>query len=54
MARDSKVTMPMTSAGIVGMSSDMSSGGIEIDPKVMIVVVFVFVAVILAVGMFIG
>ena len=53
MARD-KVTMPMASAGIIGASSDVSVGGIEIDPKVVIVAVFVLVLVIVAAGMIIG
>lgn len=54
MARDSKVSMPMTSAGIIGASSDINIGGFEIDPKIVIVVVFALVVIIVAAGMFIG
>ncbi len=50
MAQD-KISMPMTSAGIIGMSSDVKIGGFEIDPKVLIVVVFAFVIIIVAAGM---
>lgn len=44
--------MPMASAGIIGVSSDMKIAGIEIDPKSLIIfalvlVVFVKVATIL-------
>jgi len=44
----------MTSAGIIGASSDINIGGFEIDPKIVIVVVFALVVIIVAAGMFIG
>jgi preprotein translocase subunit Sec61beta len=45
MAKDS-VTMPMASAGIVGMSADTKLSGIEIDPKAYIIAVFVLVIIV--------
>ena len=50
MAQD-KVTMPMTSAGIIGFSPDIKISGFEIDPKTLIVVVFAFVVVVKIAGM---
>ncbi|MFH1520256.1 MAG: hypothetical protein ABID61_01285 [Candidatus Micrarchaeota archaeon] len=45
MAKDS-VTMPMASAGIIGMSPDMKLGGIEFDPKVFVIAVFLMVIIV--------
>ncbi|VVC04622.1 Uncharacterised protein [Candidatus Bilamarchaeum dharawalense] len=42
MAKDS-VSMPMASAGIIGMSPDMKISGIEFDPKAFVIAVFVVV-----------
>ena len=42
----SSVRMPMTSAGIIGVSSDMEIGGIKVDPKVIIVGTLAFVGVV--------
>ena len=41
--KQESVSMPMSSAGIVGFSSDMKIAGIEIDPKMLIAATFVFV-----------
>lgn len=41
-----KVSMPMSSAGIVGMSSDIKIGGREIDPKMVIAAVFLLVVIV--------
>lgn len=38
-----KVAMPMSAAGIVGMSSDMKISGREIDPKIILVAVVLLV-----------
>lgn len=42
MAQD-KVTMPMSSAGIMGFSSDTKLEGIQLDPKMFVIAAFVFV-----------
>jgi len=41
--KEEKVSMPMTSAGIIGFSSDMKIAGFEIDPKALIIATVVFV-----------
>jgi len=38
-----RVSMPMASAGILGISSDSKIAGIEIDPKVIVIATVVFV-----------
>lgn len=45
MAKDS-VTMPMASAGIIGMSPDMKLSGIEFDPKAFVIAVFLIVVLV--------
>jgi len=52
MAQD-KVTMPMTSAGIIGFSPDTKLSGIEIDPKTVIVATFTVVILVNIAGIFI-
>lgn len=47
--KQERVSMPMASAGIVGMSSDMKISGIEIEPKMLIVGALIFVFVVKAV-----
>jgi preprotein translocase subunit Sec61beta len=44
--KQEKVSMPMSSAGIVGFSSDMKISGIEIDPKVLVAFALVFVIIV--------
>jgi preprotein translocase subunit Sec61beta len=44
--KQEKVSMPMSSAGIVGFSSDMKIAGFEMDPKTLVIVTFVFVIVV--------
>ena len=44
--KQEKVSMPMSSAGIVGFSSDMKIAGMEMDPKFVIALALVFVAVV--------
>jgi preprotein translocase subunit Sec61beta len=41
--KEEKVSMPMTSAGIVGFSPDIKIAGREIEPKTLIIVTVVFV-----------
>ncbi|MFH1785562.1 MAG: hypothetical protein ABH842_03970 [Candidatus Micrarchaeota archaeon] len=53
MAKDT-ITMPMASAGIVGMSPDTKLSGIEFDPKAFIVAVFVFVIIVHVASMTVG
>lgn len=45
MAKDS-VSMPMASAGIIGMSPDMKISGIEFDPKAFVIAVFLIVVIV--------
>lgn len=40
------LSMPMTSAGIVGLGSDMELSGIKMDPRSFIIAVAILVAVI--------
>jgi len=44
--KSNKVSMPMTSAGIIGISSDVDISGISIDPRAIIVATFVFVGIV--------
>lgn len=53
MAQD-KVTMPMTSAGIVGFAPDIKISGFEIDPKALIIAVFVLVVAVKILGVLIS
>lgn len=43
---EERVTMPMTSAGIIGFSPDIKISGFEIDPKVLIVATFALVLIV--------
>jgi preprotein translocase subunit Sec61beta len=45
-----KVAMPMSSAGIVGMSSDMKIEGKEMDPKVVIIAIIILVVIVHVAG----
>lgn len=45
-----KVAMPMSSAGIVGMSSDMKIEGKDIDPKVVIAAIVLLVVIVQIAG----
>ncbi|MEW5996662.1 MAG: hypothetical protein AB1657_03640 [Candidatus Micrarchaeota archaeon] len=47
------MSMPMTSAGIVGLSADMELSGIKMDPRSFIIGVAVLVAVIKIAGYFV-
>jgi preprotein translocase subunit Sec61beta len=40
--KQERVSMPMASAGILGMAPDMKLSGIEFDPKSVIIATFVF------------
>jgi len=44
--KQESVSMPMSSAGIVGFSSDMKIAGVEIEPKTLIAATLVFVAIV--------
>jgi preprotein translocase subunit Sec61beta len=48
--KQSSVSMPMASAGIVGLSHDTKISGIEIEPKLLIVAAVVIVIVIKVAG----
>ncbi len=45
-----KVTMPMTSAGIIGFSPDMKISGFEVEPKLFLISAVVVVLIIKVVG----
>ena len=44
------LSMPMTSAGIVGLSADMELSGIKMDPRNFVIAVAILVAVIKIAG----
>ena len=52
--KQNSVSMPMASAGLVGMSHDMKISGIEIEPKVLIISSLIIVIVIKIAGIFIN
>ena len=41
-----KVTMPMTSAGIIGFSPDTKLSGFQISPKAVVIATFILVIVV--------
>ena len=43
-----KVTMPMTSAGIIGFSPDTKLSGFEISPKTIVIATFILVILVKA------
>ncbi len=43
--------MPMSSAGIVGMSSDMKIEGKEMDPKIVIAAIILLVVIVQIAGL---
>jgi preprotein translocase subunit Sec61beta len=44
--KQQSVSMPMSSAGIIGVSSDMKISGYEIDPKALVTFALVLVVVV--------
>lgn len=50
-SKQDKVSMPMTSAGIIGFSPDMKISGMEMDPKILVIAI-VLTVVIVHVGTF--
>ena len=44
------LSMPMTSAGIVGLSADMELSGVKMDPRNFVIAVAILVAVIKIAG----
>jgi preprotein translocase subunit Sec61beta len=44
--KQEKVSMPMSSAGIVGFSPDIKISGIEIDPKMLMIGALVFIVIV--------
>ena len=51
--RSERVSMPMGSAGIIGMGSDVEIEGIKVDPKVIIMGIMIFVAIVKIASIFI-
>ena len=51
--KSNRVSMPMTSAGIIGMSADVQIAGIAIDPKSIIIATLIFVGVVKLLGILI-
>jgi len=44
--KQEKVSMPMSSAGIVGFSPDIKISGFEIDPKALMIAAMLFVVIV--------
>ncbi|MDD5340712.1 MAG: preprotein translocase subunit Sec61beta [Candidatus ainarchaeum sp.] len=44
--KEEKVSMPMTSAGIVGFSPDIKIAGLEIEPKTLVIATVALVVVV--------
>ncbi len=44
--KQEQVSMPMSSAGIVGFSSDMKLAGIEIEPKTIVAAALILIVVV--------
>ena len=49
-----KVTMPMTSAGIIGFSPDTKLGGFEMSPKTVVIATFILVIVVKVASIIVG
>lgn len=52
--KEEKVSMPMTSAGIIGFAPDIKIGGMEIEPKVLVAAAVIFVLVVKAASIALG
>ncbi len=46
----SKVSMPMSNAGILGITSDTRLGGIEMEPKIIVIGIVAFIVLVKIVG----
>jgi preprotein translocase subunit Sec61beta len=44
--KSEKISMPVSSAGILGLSPDMETSGIKIDPRVVVTAAIVFVLIV--------
>ncbi len=53
-AREERVSMPMTSAGIIGCAPDMKIAGKEIDPKSLVIAVVLIVVIVQIANFFVG
>jgi len=49
--KQQSVSMPMSSAGIMGFSPDVERGGMQIDPKLFVAVTVGFVIIIKLTGL---
>jgi preprotein translocase subunit Sec61beta len=45
-SKQEKVSMPMTSAGIIGFAPDMKLSGMEIDPKYLVMAIVLIVVIV--------
>lgn len=52
--KQEKVSMPMTSAGILGMGADVKISGIEMDPRNVIIATLVLVIIVKVAGIVIS
>jgi len=52
--KQDRVSMPMSSAGIIGFSPDLKISGVELDPKMIIAAVVVLVLVVNAAAFVLG
>lgn len=53
MSSSGSVRMPMTSAGIIGIGSDVEIEGIKVDPRAIIVATLIMVGLVKVAGIFI-
>lgn len=44
--KSEKVSMPMSSAGILGLSPDMETSGIKVNPRTIVIGVIVFIVLV--------
>ncbi len=51
--KQEQVSMPMSSAGIVGFSSDMKLAGIEMEPRFVVAAALLLVVIVKAADLFI-
>ena len=52
-AKSGSVRMPMTSAGIIGIGSDVEIEGIKVDPRTIIIATLIIVGLVKVAGIFI-
>lgn len=51
--KQQSVAMPMSSAGIIGVSADIKTGGMEIEPKALVIAIVAIVLLVQAASFFV-